>query len=109
VFASALAEREHLVLVSEPVRSGCRWMRSSLIPRDRVAYSDVDVRAAVACFATRTSFPSRTTYSTRRGRRPVLEHVLYPERVAAEMHRVLVREAWCTRRSFPPAGPRGRL
>lgn len=59
-------------------------------PSIRVVYSDIDISGTVDlfCDAHELPFPDETFDGVVAS--AVLEHVLYPERVAAEMHRVLV-------------------
>jgi len=93
VFASALAERG----ATSVLVIGAGTQRMSLdafftsYPGIRVAYSDVDVRAAVDVFCDAHELPFKDDVFDGVVASAVLEHVLYPERVAAEMHRVLVK------------------
>lgn len=92
-FAAALGKEGATSVLVIGAGSQKSWLDKffSDSPTIRVVYSDVDIRGKVDLFCDAHELPFLDETFDGVIASAVLEHVVYPERVAAEMHRVLVR------------------
>lgn len=100
IFKKLLA---HLLLSDQPqkilvVGGGAQrsWLDSALCAgEDReIVYTDIDIQATVDIFADAHELPFRPGSFDLVVTTAVLEHVMYPEKVAGEIHRVLKIGGW---------------
>ncbi len=90
-FAATLSRSADASVLVIGAGSQKRWLDAFFgsYPRVRVVYSDIDVDALVDLFCDAHDLPFRDAIFDGVVASAVLEHVLYPERVAAEVQRVL--------------------
>lgn len=95
-FAAALAQEGATSVLVIGAGSQKRWLHRFFAdyPAIRVVYSDVDIKGAVDLFCDAHELPFLDDTFDGLVASAVLEHVVYPERVAAELHRVLVRRGF---------------
>lgn len=90
-FATAVEETDAKVVLVIGAGSQRDWLETFFVvhPGVRVVYCDVDIKGKVDLFCDAHELPFLDETFDGVIASAVLEHVAYPERVAAEMHRVL--------------------